>query len=322
MLLSVIIPCYQAEKYLRRCLNSVLSQSYSDLEVIIVDDGSTDSSMTIIQDFARRDNRIKYFKQINSGVSSARNNGIDNASGDVITFVDSDDIIQPQMYQVLMDLLIKYDADIAQCSYCRDYGDRIKYIGNTDQIYTFESEKIAQSLLEAKLIGPGCWNKVFKKTIIGNIRFNSLYKMGEDTLFTFEVFQQAQKAVFIDSCYYVYFSSDSSACTHISSLKRYEDIYRVNQRIYELSKGKSYCNIAFDRWKGSLLSKYRAYVFVDDINYRRKAKQLRKQIIKDYNQKVYSGTEKKEAIIIKYIPFLFKPIYSIYNLIRTPNWDL
>ena len=119
MKISVIVPCYQAERYIQRCLQSICSQTYSNLEIIVVDDGSTDASASIVKELAQSDSRIKYLYQLNAGVSAARNAGIDYASGDVITFVDSDDTIKSHMYETLIDLMQKYHADISHCSYCR-----------------------------------------------------------------------------------------------------------------------------------------------------------------------------------------------------------
>lgn len=323
MKISVIVPCYQAERYIQRCLQSLCSQTYSNLEIIVVDDGSTDASASIVKKFAQSDSRIKYLYQLNAGVSAARNAGIDYASGEVITFVDSDDTIKSHMYETLIDLMQKYHADISHCSYCRVLGNgEIKNIGNTNQVHVFESEEIARSLLEAKLIGPSCCNKLFKKSVIGTTRFHSQFKIGEDSLFAFTCFQKADKAVFIDSCFYTYFSAETSACVHTDFVKKREDLFRVNSLIYKESKGKGYEQLAYTRMNSGLLSLYRSYINENDEKYKQKAGSVRKQVIQAYDSRLYGGTEKKEAAIIKYIPFCYKPIYFVYDKIRTPNWDL
>lgn len=322
MLVSVIIPCYQAENYIRRCLNSVLSQSYTDLEIIVVDDGSTDSSAEIVKEIAGKDSRVKYLYQTNAGVSAARNKGIDNASGELVTFVDSDDTINSEMYRTLVDLMIRYNADVSHCSYCRNTDGEIKNIGGTNEEHYYQGEEIAYSLLEATLIGPSCCNKLFKKNIIENIRFYTRFKIGEDSLFDFQAFQNAKTAVFIDSCFYTYYSSETSACVNTEMVKKTEDLYQVNSLIYEQSLSKSYEQIAFMKHKKSLLSLYRTYSCFGRKSYKNEMREIRKQIINDYNMNLFAGTAKKEAMIIKYMPFLLKPIYSIYNKIRKPNWDL
>ena len=113
--ISVIIPVYNVEAYLERCLNTVCGQSYKNLEIILVDDGSTDNCLQICEEFAERDDRIKVIHQSNQGVSAARNTGLDAATGDYIAFVDSDDYIHPEMYERLYSLLKKHDADMSAC---------------------------------------------------------------------------------------------------------------------------------------------------------------------------------------------------------------
>ena len=114
-MISVIIPIYNVEKYLCRCLDSIISQSYKDLEIILVDDGSPDNSPSICDSYARNDNRIKVIHKTNGGLSAARNTGLKYAMGDFISFIDSDDYIEPKMYEILFNLITKFDSDISMC---------------------------------------------------------------------------------------------------------------------------------------------------------------------------------------------------------------
>ena len=116
-MISIIVPVYNVEKYLSRCLDSILVQTYRDFELILVDDGSTDRSGAICDEYASRDERIKLIRQSNQGLSVARNVGLDAARGDYIGFVDSDDYIHPETYQILLDALLKYDADLSVCGF-------------------------------------------------------------------------------------------------------------------------------------------------------------------------------------------------------------
>lgn len=321
-LISVIVPCFQTGKYVARCLNSICTQTYTNLEIIVIDDGSTDDTARIIKDMADKDERIKYIYQQNNGVSAARNNGLRNATGEYITFVDSDDSIKPEMYEKLLNTLLAYNADIVHCSYCRDSGSLIKKIGGSNKNYIYENEEIEYSLLEAKLYGPGCWNKLFKKEIVDGIRFNQDIKITEDLLFVFCAFQKAKKAIFIDSCLYVYHSSDTSSCNNTNAIKKAEDVFDVSQMIYSQSKNTSYESLALTRMKNARLGLYRAYICYGGKKEKAKANQLRQQIVLDFADNRGSKTQKREVFIIKYIPMFFKPIYSVYNRIRTPNWDL
>ncbi len=128
MKISIVVPIYNAEKYLDRCIQSILNQSYKDLEIILIDDGSTDSSNKICNNYQKRDNRIKFISQKNEGVSAARNRGISEATGEFIGFVDSDDYIQPNMYETLYGLINKYNCDISICGYFIEYPEYTKKV--------------------------------------------------------------------------------------------------------------------------------------------------------------------------------------------------
>ena len=124
-MVSVIVPVYQAEKYLEKCINSILNQTYGDLELILIDDGSTDRCFDIIRAFQQVDKRIRYFRQENSGVSVARNKGIEESKGTHILFVDADDIIDTKMLEYMMDKMIRYDAEIVLCGFDYIYNNEI-----------------------------------------------------------------------------------------------------------------------------------------------------------------------------------------------------
>ena len=130
-LVSVIIPAYNIEDYIGRCLDSIISQTYKNLEIIVVDDGSRDHTGEILDNYAKKDRRIKVIHKENGGVSSARNKGIEAAEGDYIGFIDGDDLIEPEMYKTLVDLLEEENADIAHCGYQMVFPDRVDYYHNT-----------------------------------------------------------------------------------------------------------------------------------------------------------------------------------------------
>ena len=126
-MISVIVPIYNTEKYLKRALNSLLKQTYQDLEILLIDDGSTDSSLKICQEYAKKDHRIKVFHQENKGVSVVRNFGLSVAKGEYISFLDSDDYMEPNMLQTLYQNLIDTESDISVCHY-QKFKDQISHI--------------------------------------------------------------------------------------------------------------------------------------------------------------------------------------------------
>ena len=320
-LISVIIPVYNTGKYIERCLNSILEQTYKNLEVIVVDDGSVDESRSIIERICGLDNRFSYFYQKNAGVSAARNNGIEHANGEFITFLDSDDTIHKEMYSTLIALIDEYDADIAHCSYLRDYGDKKKNIGNSSDIYFFESEDVEKRLLLGNLFSPSVCNKLFKKSVIGDIRFDTNLKINEDLLFDYYTFKKAKRTVYINLCMYSYHIEDTSSCKTIDSVKIAEDCYRVSKVIYEDSIDTSNEEIAYQRMYLRLIGLYRAYIFSDSSS-RNAIQETRLQIKKRFGSVNLSKRSRIDALLIIHFPFIYKPIYIIYNRIRKPNWDL
>lgn len=321
-LISVIVPCFNTEKYIERCLSSIIKQTYRYIEVIVVDDGSTDRSAEIIKAIEKTDDRIKYVYQENAGVSAARNKGLDCANGDLITFVDSDDTISPEMYQVLTDLMEQNDADISHCSYMRNVNGELKYVGNTNKVYFFENDEVVMSLLEAKLVVPSCCNKLFKKTIIDDIRFDMNFRINEDLLFDFLVFQKAKKAVFIDSCFYTYFTSESSSCINTNTKKTVWDGYHVSEIINRESKGCVYESLAKQRFYEQHLLVYWYLINSDDESEKQQITNIKKGIMTGYQLNELSHSARQKAMLIKYVPFLYKPVINIHNKVRKPNWDL
>lgn len=211
--LSIIMPVYNSEKFLADALNSVINQTYKDFELIIIDDGSTDGSSDICEEYAKNDKRIKYVHQENSGGQVARNNGLDIATGKYIAFVDSDDALDPHIYEVLIQNLETYDADVSVCSFSMNR-DSLGVRTNKTTAVINGSEKILEALVGhtptlPKLQGY-LFNKVYKREVIGNLRMNQLINMGEDGLFNMYVMQNCNKAVYDNSVLYYYRWSETS----------------------------------------------------------------------------------------------------------------
>lgn len=195
-MISVIIPVYNTEKYLPQCLDSVIGQTYQDLEILLIDDGSSDCSGKICDDYARKDQRIKVIHQENQGVSAARNYGIQAASGAVISFIDSDDWLEPDMYERLQHNLETYQADIAICDVYEssDSGQRYRNIWGKvgeESVFSLEGEKKYTSGFSYT---PVLWNKLIKRRLISE-RFSETCRYGEDTLFLISAVRKAEKIV-------------------------------------------------------------------------------------------------------------------------------
>lgn len=203
-LVSVIVPVYKVEQYLARCVNSIRRQTFEDLEIILVDDGSPDDCGSICDKFSLEDSRIKVIHKENGGLSDARNAGIDVATGDYVVFVDSDDWLDLDMIDLLYRVLKKCHADICECSYRNVYKERIdeetKCCGEI-----IEGNRITalEGMLDWRWFKPVAWNKIYKRTVLGDVRYPK-GKLHEDEFTTYKYFYNAEKVVYVDVSKYNY----------------------------------------------------------------------------------------------------------------------
>ena len=216
---SIIIPTYNSEKYLKRCINSICNQTYKNIEIIIIDDGSTDNTFNICEEYSKKDDRVKFIHKKNEGVSVARNIGIENANGKYIMFVDSDDWIENNTVEILYNISKKEKADIVQCNFYYAY-PKMKEIKRTEmnpkEGYITEKERIQLNLISSKYeeIENGVFTgairamagKLVKSEIIkiANIKFNEKICIFEDGIFLLNLAKYTNKIVFSNSYLYHY----------------------------------------------------------------------------------------------------------------------
>lgn len=221
-LISLIIPCYNAQQTLEKCLDSTIQQSYGNLEIIIIDDGSTDETSKIYGYFQSKDERIKVFKQENSGVSKARNKGVAEATGEFVCFVDSDDWVETNYCAELYDLLMTENADIAivEASYEDIHGNEIFHKPITDE-KVFDGRRALDLLLEDQVIQSHPWGKLYKTSFFKNIRFPEDLKCFEDYSTLFKVFDKAVKVVKSNKKLYHYIQHNDSLSHNLSPKTAY-----------------------------------------------------------------------------------------------------
>lgn len=207
-LISVIIPVYNVEKYIRECLNSVINQTYKNLEIILVDDGSQDKSGNICDEYKMKDDRIKVIHKQNGGLSDARNVGMKIAKGRYIQFIDSDDFIDKDMIEILYKIIIENDADISMCSnYILKENKRTSDSSGKMYIYN-RIEALREILLDEK-IRSYAWNKLMKKELFTDIEFPK-GKVFEDILTIPKIFEKSSKIVYLDIPKYYYRQREGS----------------------------------------------------------------------------------------------------------------
>ncbi len=223
--ISVIIPIYKVEKYLNRCVESVVNQTYRNLEIILVDDGSPDKCPEICEEWAKKDKRIRVIHKENGGLSDARNVGHRMASGEYIAFVDSDDWIHKDALETLKCFLERYNADIVECKAFSTNKKVDDKIIDRDKIVVseFDRESSMRALLREEPLRQTVWNKLFKRTVIKDIDFKK-GKYHEDEFWTYQVFDKAKKILFLDVVLYYYFQRLDSIMGQAFSLRRLDAI--------------------------------------------------------------------------------------------------
>ena len=236
-LISVIVPVYNAEKYLQKCLDSILEQTYKNLEIIIINDGSTDNSGQICQEYEKQDDRIVYIEKENSGVSDTRNAGMDRMTGPYVTFVDSDDWLEPNYVKFLYEKLIEHQADIVVGNYTSfNESNSVFYFHTSADYYekVYDNKSVipflydAKELLKSALIVP--WGKIYKKEIIANFRF-PIDRIGEDALFNLKALLGSKKVVYVNKSAYIYRVREGSLSNTWSDKWIRDAIYIIEERL-------------------------------------------------------------------------------------------
>ena len=236
-IISVIVPIYNVEKYLNKCVSSIINQTYKNLEIILVDDGSPDNCPKMCDEYASKDSRIKVIHKLNGGLSDARNAGLDIAKGEYIVFVDSDDYIHSEMISILYDVIVKTEANIVQCNF-RKVKDNEYVEANTNsyEIFTFNTEQALESLIKENPLKQVVWNKLYKKEIFNELRFE-VGKVNEDDFFTYQAFAISNKVSYINKELYYYLVRDTSIMGQKFSIKRLDGL-EARFRRYEFIKEK------------------------------------------------------------------------------------
>lgn len=306
--ISVIIPVYNTAPYLSRCLDSILQSTHQNLEIICVNDGSTDESLNILEQYRTLDERVVVINQSNSGVSAARNVGMKYATGQFISFIDSDDWVHPQYFELLISAI--KDADIAHCEMLRTSR------WNTQaEVQDISSIEIVDAFGAAeKNSTDHVWGKLFRKEVVDGLRFEEHIRFGEDKLFASIAIQRAQKIAIIENQLYYYFINPNSA---VHTLEH--NMYSVACKFLEDAEGN----------KHALSLKY-AYTSFLSCRYLSMYKPDAKKIYRDCNLGMEKCTKiaketlsKKERFLLKLfyrVPFLYR-LYRIAGDRTMIDWE-
>ena len=253
-MISIIVPVYNVEKYLPACIDSLINQTYRDIEIICVNDGSTDGSLAILEEYARKDNRIKIISRENKGISHSRNEALDIALGEWIMFVDSDDFIDIDTCEKAVKIANEQNADLVLWAYCREFRNE-----SLPKIFIKEATVWEENihLLRQRIIGPvkeelkqadtldsigTIWGKLYKSAHIqegDKIRFADIKKIGsaEDVLFNISYTAKVKKAVYIPEALYHYRKGDSYTTAYKADLsQKWEELYKEIEK--QITDGK------------------------------------------------------------------------------------
>lgn len=324
-LISIIVPIYKVEKYLNRCIDSILNQSYKNIEVILVDDGSPDNCGKICDEYLLKDNRIRVIHKENGGLSSARNAGLDIATGDYIGFVDSDDWIEPKMYETLIENVIKYNAQISVGGVVDllEEGNKYTSIKSTfDGNIKIECLNKEDAMKKFFLGSWSAWDKIYKREVHEKIRFPE-GEINEDEAIAMQILDNCEKIVYTNEVFYNYIKRSDSITTSEFSEKKL-DWYKNCKRNLEFIK-ENYSSLneyAEVRFCNSIMWSLRCIAienkdFKDSINML--LSNLRDNKKELLNNNLISKKEKMWIKILLYTSFLnnifiFKLLVKMNNL--------
>lgn len=313
--ISVLVPAYNVALWLPSCLDSILAQTYQNLEIIVVNDGSTDNTGTILDSYAKKNGRIVAIHQKNAGLVAARETGIAHATGDYVTFVDGDDTIAPDMYEHLMANALKYKADISHCGMDFVFPDgHIEPHYGTGRLLVQDNIEGLRELLIGELVEPSLCTKLYARYLVTNSCLDKSVLNNEDLLRNFTLFSRANRIVFEDFCGYQYFQRPGSMSKDSSkALQNLKHILRARKMIVDNSSEELY-PYAMRLWLSTYINAINQKSDDCDEQMEEFCKECRQVLIRE--KKNIQHLIKRQQIaawLIIYAPWLHKIIYRIYK---------
>ena len=251
ILLSIIVPVYNAGCYLSSMIRSVINQTWKHWELLLIDDGSTDGSGIVCDNFAKKDTRIIVLHQKNAGQAEARNAGLNIAKGNLVSFVDDDDILNPFMYETLINNLHKTNADVSACAFMHatdEQIDHMQFSQVTHTTKTYTSQSLVHGFFKPTWKIP-IWNKIYSRCIIGDMRFGN-YRLGEDNLFSYNTICRLQSMAFIDEPLYIQRMHGKNF--ELTGFKYYNELLHVKKIILDDIR---------QRYPDEYIDAYREYIY-------------------------------------------------------------
>ena len=312
-LISVIVPVYKAEKYLDKCVQSIVNQTYKNLEIILVDDGSPDNCPQICDEWAKKDGRIKVIHKENGGVSSARNTALDICLGEYAAFADSDDFIEENMLESMMKTAEKAKAEVVVCGFTfEENGQEISKIPFNNKVYTNKNNELLYAYISDEIRPEAC-AKLIKKSVIGKTRFDLSVKYGEDQLFNYEILKKCTCLAGVENGFYHYVQNSGNSSTTAYLTEDRVKNYLITQRIVrECSNGDLY-SVAVWRHIRTIFALLTRLCKCEDLNlYNSYFNALRSEIL-NYKKEILFGSrfsfkQRVATVILSACPKLFSKL--------------
>lgn len=318
---SIIIPAYNIAPYIGRCLESVLAQTLKNIEIIVVDDGSNDSTAEIIKTYLTKDKRVKLIQKKNGGVTTARLMGIRTAVGEYIGFVDGDDMVDSDMFERLLNNAKKYHADISHCGYKMVFPSRIDYYYNTGRLIQQNNVMALKDLISGEFVEPGLWNKLFHRRLFFELlqkqTMDCRIKYNEDLLMNYYLFKECTRVIYEDWCPYHYLVRNNSATSASMSVQKLTDPIKVLMYIENDSLENTEVQYVVLKRLAYQLVKVSSIDFrccEEFANVQKKArKMLRKRILSILENPVCDKKDKIRALWCFIWPWSFGMLHKIYS---------
>ena len=305
-LVSIIVPIYNCESYLNKCVNSLINQTYKNLEIILIDDGSKDNSLKLCKEYSSKDERIIVIHKENGGVSTARNMGLDNAHGQYITFVDSDDWLKYDTIEYLLNESMKNNSEITICDCVNVTGEKVKIQEKYKDNFIMENGEGIQAILYRKYCS--VWGQLFKREVIDNIRFNETLSNNEDTLFLINVYNRANRIFQSKEIKYNYNVQSANSLTKLKSKKLILDQLKARDYIYDFIKQNNINEEKFNYYNFCTCYNVLMDLFSQNLYNEPKAKEcisnIKKLYLKVFKDKNINRTIKMKAILLIVCPKL------------------
>ena len=330
ILISVVIPVYNVDKYLRQCLDSVIGQTFGNLEILVVDDGSTDKSAIICDEYAAKDKRIRVFHTANHGLAAARNYALDKAAGDYIAFLDSDDWLEADAYSILIGEALNTGADIVHFQFYHVFVNSTRESAGSENRIVVEGNELLRALLLEKKVSDDVWDKFYKASLFKTIRYPE-GRIFEDKATTYRLVRKSKKLVYLPDCL-IHYRNRNNSLSNIHSMKSLVDYWLAYRERFEIlgPVSQEYFQITLAEAVSAISRMWRWFDGCSEEDKRKAEPWLveMQQFVKKYGRNVLHNPAFSKHVRLTCLyarsrnPVCFKVLYLLNQTYRNVNKDI